>query len=222
MSLATDYRGLPISNGKCLCAVLLAITPVWTFFLFGTVAFFGTVSGLLLTLVLTVSTYTDARWRRIPNWVTYTAFGWALVLNSLASVTTTEMGILGTVGLTDAVIGAVVCFGLMMLLYACNMGGAGDVKLAAVIGALLGLPLALNVLLWTYVSAAVVIACYLALCLLLRCMARNKYTRRWLLLFPHTLVAVCTDLKLILKQPVPMAVFFTIGTLIVLAGEQMT
>ena len=71
----------------------------------------------------------DVRCRRIPNWVTFPAPGLALALALLLH---------GSAGLVAALLGVATAFGLLLVPYAVGALGAGDVKAAMALGALLG------------------------------------------------------------------------------------
>ncbi len=61
----------------------------------------------------------------------------------------------GTAELTGSIVGALVGFGLMILLYTMGGMGAGDVKFVTALGAWLGLPLTLYVLIVGCIAAGV-------------------------------------------------------------------
>lgn len=84
---------------------------------------------LITALVVAVAAYFDIRWRRIPNWLTLSAVLLGLALNWFL-----PQGL----GLGRAGIGIVVGFVMYFPLYLLKGMGAGDVKLAAGIGALVG------------------------------------------------------------------------------------
>ena len=86
---------------------------------------------LLLAAVL-VAAITDMRWRRIPNWLTAGTVALGFVLNALNTYPTPMEGL----GL--AAKGFALAFSLNLIMYALRMTGAGDVKLMAAIGALVG------------------------------------------------------------------------------------
>lgn len=90
--------------------------------------------GLLLVLALVI-TYFDVRYRRIPNKIVLAALIAGLIINPFFA---------GWNGLSAAILGCVLAFGLMMLLYLFGALGAGDVKLFAAIGSLLGVQLVLQ------------------------------------------------------------------------------
>jgi prepilin peptidase CpaA len=85
--------------------------------------------AVILTLVLIGTTYTDLRWRRIPNYLTFPAFGLGLVLSGLNS---------GWEGLLLSLSGALLSPCLVSLMHGGRGPGMGDLKLAAAIGAFLG------------------------------------------------------------------------------------
>lgn len=107
--------------------------------------------------VFIACTITDLRWHKIRNYWTYTATIW-LLLNCLL------FQILQTVGkdffwhsppsFQDSLLGCVTCFMVLLFIYSASGGGAGDVKLAAVIGAGLGLYSGLMAIAYTYIAAA--------------------------------------------------------------------
>ena len=87
------------------------------------------VSSALLISLAVVITYYDARYRRIPN-----AFVLATLVAGLAI--NTIMG--GAEGALASLGGCALAFGLMFMLHVFGAMGAGDVKLFAGIGSVLG------------------------------------------------------------------------------------
>ncbi len=85
-------------------------------------------SALLIPLAVVI-TYYDARYRRIPN---------AFVLATLIAGLSTNTIINGTQGLLASLGGCALAFGLMFMLHIFGAMGAGDVKLFAAIGSVLG------------------------------------------------------------------------------------
>ena len=83
----------------------------------------------LTLLVLTTAIYTDLRWSRIPNWLTFSAIGIGVLLQGWLG---------GLHGALYSLTGFGVGLGLFIVLYACKAVGAGDVKLMAAIGVILG------------------------------------------------------------------------------------
>lgn len=92
--------------------------------------------GTVALVAASVAMLSDLRTRRIPNWLTIGVFVIGLVLNLLAS---------GPSGLASAAVGGLVGFGLLIPFYAMRAMGAGDVKLLAALGALLGVQTVLAV-----------------------------------------------------------------------------
>ncbi len=84
---------------------------------------------ILLAAVLLTATGTDLRKGRIPNWLTFSAMGLALSFHAWLG---------GFPGILFALAGLGVGLGFFLLLYASGSIGAGDVKLMASIGAILG------------------------------------------------------------------------------------
>lgn len=113
----------------------------------------------LLGLTLVVALVTDLRERRIPDWLTYPAMLLALGLRAALE----GVGDLET-GLLSGVAGLAAAGGWFALFAAFGRGmGWGDVKLAAVVGACLGIPLAGVALVCISLAGAVQAAAWLAL-----------------------------------------------------------
>lgn len=91
---------------------------------------------IALTPLLTTAIYTDLRWSRIPNWLTFPAMAVGLVV---------QIWVGGLHGALFSLAGLGVGMGLFVLPYACKAIGAGDVKLMAAIGAIVGPAGALSV-----------------------------------------------------------------------------
>ena len=91
-------------------------------------------------VVIAIATYTDWRWRLIKNMLTVPAVVLGLLLHFLGS---------GWSGLTFALLGLAVGFGLMMIPFVFGQMGGGDVKLMAALGSLLGAYAIMNVFLYT-------------------------------------------------------------------------
>lgn len=88
---------------------------------------------LVLVLLLVIAAVIDARTYRIPNWLTASGMLFGLAYNTLAAPS-------ALAGLAASSGG--LAFGLVILLpvYAIRVMGAGDVKLMAMVGAIVGLP----------------------------------------------------------------------------------
>lgn len=175
-------------------------------------------TGLLLMLSVGVITYTDIRSYRIPNWVTYPAFCWGLAINALAS---TPLGqpyaaALGAVGLGQALLGAVVLFVVMLIVLSFTGGGAGDVKLAAAIGALLGLGRGVDAVAYAMALAGVgMIVIGLFRYGPLRLLDSAVRPIAWRLL-PVWIDAPQEEHYRLIRCPVPLGPFFAAGVVVVL------
>jgi prepilin peptidase CpaA len=105
------------------------------------------VALLLIALALAViAAVFDVRQRRIPNRLTYPGIVLGLVLRGL---------LFGWKGLGSAVAGLLLAGGVMLLFYAVRAMGAGDVKLMAAVGSLVGPGHAVVVLLATAICGGV-------------------------------------------------------------------
>lgn len=88
------------------------------------------IAGVVFTvLLLGAATFTDLRWRRIPNYLTFPAIGFGLVLHLVVN---------GWEGLLLS-LGGMIAAPLILVLVHLGRGiGMGDIKLAAALGALMG------------------------------------------------------------------------------------
>jgi prepilin peptidase CpaA len=87
------------------------------------------VEMVLLVMLLTAALF-DVLYRRIPNWITVTGVVLGLAMNTIIGPP--------EAGIVFSLVGLAVAFGVYLALYAVRAMGAGDVKLMAAIGALLG------------------------------------------------------------------------------------
>jgi prepilin peptidase CpaA len=88
----------------------------------------------LLTVVLAAAVY-DVRYRRIPNWLTVAGVIVGIALNAFLSQALQARGMFKA-----SLIGMGAAFGIYFLLYAIRAMGAGDVKLMAAVGSIVGWP----------------------------------------------------------------------------------
>jgi prepilin peptidase CpaA len=93
--------------------------------------------ALLFIPMAALITYMDVRYRRIPNKLVLLTFIGGLTLNTIFG---------GSHGLLISLGGFALAFGLMFFLHAFGTMGAGDVKLFAAIGAVVGVSLVLPTL----------------------------------------------------------------------------
>jgi prepilin peptidase CpaA len=85
--------------------------------------------ALLFVPLATTITYMDVRYRRIPNKLVLIILIGGLLLNTVFG---------GWVGLLGSLGGCAIAFGLMFLLHLFGTMGAGDVKLCAAVGSVIG------------------------------------------------------------------------------------
>lgn len=102
---------------------------------------FTSLSMAITLVVVSIATYTDIRWRTIPNSLTFPAIIIGLGLHTLHS---------GWAGFTLSLVG--ITFGalLFLLFFLAGGMGAGDVKLMGAIGALTGPVIAVSATLLTF------------------------------------------------------------------------
>jgi prepilin peptidase CpaA len=89
------------------------------------------VAAILIPLAFIIAYY-DVRYRRIPNAFVLAGLAGGLLVNTLAG---------GFNGLLTSVAGCLAAFALMLVLHVFGAMGAGDVKLFAAIGSVVGLKL---------------------------------------------------------------------------------
>src|ERR1700674_497728 len=87
------------------------------------------VTGALIAVVFTAAV-SDVRYRRIPNWLSVSGAALGIGLNSIVYR--------GLPGIVFALEGMALGFSVYFVLYALHAMGAGDVKLMAAVGALVG------------------------------------------------------------------------------------
>ncbi|MGE5644808.1 MAG: prepilin peptidase [Acidobacteriota bacterium] len=86
---------------------------------------------VLLALVVLIAGYYDIRWRRIPNWLTLPSVLAGFALNAFLAESVWA-------GLQYAFFGFLLAMAINFPLYALHARGAGDVKLLAAVGAMVG------------------------------------------------------------------------------------
>ncbi len=98
--------------------------------------------------------YTDIRWKKIYNKLTFPAAAAGLLLNGLQS---------GWMGVCFSAKGFAVAFGVMLTLALLTGGGigGGDIKLMAAVGALRGSPFVFWAMLYTAVVGGLIAVVYL-------------------------------------------------------------
>jgi Flp pilus assembly protein protease CpaA len=119
---------------------------------------------------LLIASYTDLKHGKIYNWLTYSLALFALLLNtglnelfqsismSLDHQLHFDLALAATphlLSMSDCIIGGIACFMVMFCNFLVVGGGGGDVKLATAIGLGYGLINGINIILTTYVLAAI-------------------------------------------------------------------
>ncbi len=99
---------------------------------------------LILAGLLLVSLYTDLKYTSIPNKICLGGVAAGIVYQSYTNAFQ---------GFILAIIGAAVGFGFMFILYLLGALGAGDVKLFAAIGAIMGIEFTLYTMMYSIVFA---------------------------------------------------------------------
>ncbi|RWZ58245.1 prepilin peptidase [Halobacillus fulvus] len=127
---------------------------------------------LLLSVLLIISVYTDIKERKIFNKVTLPTILIALVYSTITA---------GLSGAWFSLSGMLVGFGLLIIPFILGGMGAGDVKLMAAIGALMGASFAFYTFIWGAIIGGVV-----SLFLIIRRKRMGAFTKRlvysWVLL----------------------------------------
>jgi prepilin peptidase CpaA len=115
------------------------------------------VTVLLLGLV-SVAAVTDTLWHKIYNWTTYPGMLAALGFHGVGSLLvfmgradTAALSHLGWISVGDSLLGLLLCGFVMIVCFVLFRIGGGDVKLIAMIGALVGYEQGLVAMLWTFV-----------------------------------------------------------------------
>lgn len=165
-------------------------------------------SAILIAVVVGIAIVTDVRSRRIPNSLTFTAFGAALVV---------RFAFQGWAGLGLALLGAIVAPLVLLIIHFGKGIGMGDLKLAAAVGAFFGPVAALAAML-----ASAILGGLLAMALL---MQRGQLLAEFFSLFlvgvPFLKRKLATDLPANASPQVttmPYGVAIAIGSLTTLAG----
>jgi len=189
----------------------------------------GTFAAGVLTALLIVCTVTDLAGKKIFNWATYSAWLWAVMVNTGASIATlatdqslefppdesvapTLLQRLGAVGFPGCMIGSFACFFALLIVYQLSgFRGAGDVKLAAASGTWLGIQNGLMAILYTYSVAGVVLACWLIARVGPVKIFGGLARRVGASLLPGLVMPPTEDHLQLMRRPVPMAAFFAAG-----------
>ena len=225
MSTSNKFRwtaalGLPLVAG-----------PVWCLAWSAYGSRIGTLSGFILLSLLITSAITDIRRHRIYNWATYSAFLWALMINIVASAIpsaasaassagvgthTFNWSMMGAVGIGQCLGGAALCFVITFFGYDLSGGGAGDVKLAAAIGALLGIEYGVFAVAYSYIVAGIAIIAWATYSNGPTALLKAASRAIGGLLGPIWPFPATQQDKALLTKPIPLGPYFAVGTLLVI------
>jgi prepilin peptidase CpaA len=180
-------------------------------------------ANVVLVALLAGTTWHDIRRFRIPNALTYPALVCGVLLAATASIAvwyrpSVDPMVLSRVGLAGSLLGGLTGFALMVPIYALTRRGAGDVKLAAAIGALVGPWAVVHTVIWTHFAAALFAAGVLVWHVglgRLACLG-GRAVGHWVA--PAYVLAPAGLPADILQRPIPLAGFFAIGSLLSLGG----
>ncbi len=202
-------------QGAAVAPALLAPGWVWLGRQFGTdwPPPLPTAAGTVLVLLLSAVLITDLRSRRIPNWATYTATLWLVALVTFAAVFgETDPPRFGTPSPADALGGFLLGFFAMLFLFSIFGGGAGDVKLTAALGGLLGVEALFSMLIYAYIVAGGFAVAFVVW----RVGPLNLLASLGSAVFPSRIRAPVTGFRSALRLHVPMAPFLAAGVILTL------
>lgn len=221
-SLTAPTSGIELKTWPATATVLFCVAASWVAIASVLYLPAGWLSGFVLSALLVVCTYTDLRWHRIPNWATYTALLWALGLNAAGALAgPAGSSWLGAIGPANSFWGATACFFALLPLYAICRGGAGDVKLATAIGALVGIERGLQSVVWCFLIAGLVVVGMLVWREGLLATGKMLLRRMLCLLLGSGRLAPEEAEQQMLRERVPMAAFFAVGVILALIEVQL-
>lgn len=173
----------------------------------------------ILAALLAGASYADLRWRRIPNWLTYPALAWTI---GIAAWQIHSGNVSSEWNLSSALLGAAACFCCMLLVYRLAGSGAGDVKLAAAIGAVIGVEAGVSTILWCHLLAGFGMLVWYACNVNWRTVAASLAMRLGQPI-PVSLSVAGGESGADLSgtTQVPLAAFFALGTLLSLNGASL-
>lgn len=200
--------------------LLLYATSVLLQNFIGSQSWFLSWPGLLVMAFAIVTAMTDLIWHKIPNWMTYSSALGGVVIGAVVTLNGPSSWA-GNMPLGDALFGLGACFACMLIPYRASGGGAGDVKLAAVYGALLGWQAGLSVIITAYIVAGAGLL-IMHLCsnhpwLLPQALLR-LIGSAWL---PQLINAPDVKQKQVLSRPIPLAGAFAVALVSVLCGGNL-
>lgn len=226
-SLTLESPTQTVSRGRVAAwqvawAVPLVVFAASTLLQLEPTAQWQTSCGIVLLLLVAAAAFTDLRWCKIPNWLTYPAFTWAILANAISHAVSPEFTrAWGVVGIVDSLAGAIIPFFFMLVIFSMTGGGAGDVKLTAALGAFLGLARVIDVLLLSIVFAGGFAAIRVIWTLGPQGVASLIYRRVGSWLLPLSVAPPTQEQRDFMRQPMPLGPSFAIGTALVLFDLRM-
>ena len=197
-------------------AVPLSVGPIWAVTTPENWGFLGSFVGFQLLFLLACSTVSDIRQRKIYNVLTYSSFLIVLAASCLATVTSGYFELLGAVGLENSLPGAAVCFFVVFLAYQLTGCGAGDVKMATVIGAILGWRLGLTAVGFSHIAAAIAGLGSMTWSIGPQRLVQAFGSAIGTSVFPGRMKQSKNTDRQQLTSTIPMAPFFAVGTILAL------
>ena len=144
-----------------------------------------------IAVLMTIAVIIDVKTRRIPNWLTVSAFASGLLYHTAAN---------GLEGLGFAMAGFGVGFGILLVLWLIGGGGGGDVKLMGAVGAWAGPLCTLLIFLGSTIFA---VLCVVVLMIRNRIKGKQNEDSR---ATPASTPEVATNSRTAIKQYIPYAV----------------
>ena len=174
-----------------------------------------TIAGFVLVAAVLTAATTDLLWRRIPNWITYSAACWGILLATYVTISKIEDGQsrVASIGIGNSLFGGAALFFVAWLIFSITQSGAGDVKLAAAIGALVGPGEGMDVMMYSFVVAGFSILGWSILrfgpTLIVVTLGRSIGH----FFFPRFIEGPSERQRRLMAAPVPLAPFFAVGAI---------
>lgn len=170
----------------------------------------------VLVALLIAAAIIDWRTYRIPNWLTFSGMAFGLVHGAATAASTMD-------GLLASLAGFGVGLGVLLPLYLLRVLGAGDVKLMAMVGAILGMPAVFGALLSSLIVGGVAALAFAIYRRTLRRMAGNVMD-----IVQSVALAAATGLRPVSPMAAgasvgrfPNGVCIAIGTIVSMAAGQL-
>jgi Flp pilus assembly protein protease CpaA len=216
LSLSRRHQAWWLASSLPVLIILLAfVSTIW-----GHLPLM-TVSSLCILGLVLVAAYTDATSLKIPNWLTYTSFAWGIGLNGAHELVGESLReTLGTVGLTESLTAAIACFGLSFVLFSITGGGAGDVKLITALGTWLGTIATVDLVLYSFAFAGAYALMKAIWIFGPYRLAEYIFKAVGSLVLPLWIPPASNEDANRLRQPMPLAPSFALGTIAVLVFQE--